>query len=126
MADVGAENPSAETEATNGSAGSGRAHQAAADGEEEEDDASVTQKANPESNGGSSSSSSGSAAAAQEGLLLEVRNLMRRITAARPSPHPRFLHTLASILEEEEELYVSSFSFLLLVSVLSLLASRLI
>ncbi|KAI5077608.1 hypothetical protein GOP47_0007432 [Adiantum capillus-veneris] len=36
-------------------------------------------------------------------LLQKVRNLMRRITAARPSPHPRFLHNLAAILEEEEE-----------------------
>lgn len=37
-----------------------------------------------------------------EDLLQRVRNLMRRITAARPSPHPRFLHNLAAILEQEE------------------------
>ncbi|MCO5576212.1 hypothetical protein L7F22_030020 [Adiantum nelumboides] len=37
-----------------------------------------------------------------EELLQRVRNLMRRVTAARSSPHPRFLHTLAAIIEEEE------------------------
>jgi hypothetical protein len=51
---------------------------------------------------------------------------MRRITAARPSPHPRFLHTLASILEEEEELYVSAFPYLVLRSVPPLIPPDLI
>ena len=87
MAELPPANPNSETDAANAGGGA-------------EEETSVPQKTNPDS------SSNSSSAAAQEDLLHEVRNLMRRITAARPSPHPRFLHTLAAILEEEEELYV--------------------
>jgi hypothetical protein len=44
-----------------------------------------------------------------EDVVSKARGLMRRIVASRPSPDPCLLHSLASILEQEESRFASLF-----------------